>query len=699
MKNNYSYLNDSSFLKQLVNLHVKQYFVKITVLNWKEKPVEKIEGKVISANINIDGQSSIRRTATLSISIDNLINNITNVENLLSINKKMNLQIGFLNTTQQYQDYKFLWFPLGVYVIISNSISHSSNGLVASLQLKDKMCLLNGDCGGVIPASTVFDSYETIDENGEYIIERPTIYQIIRQLVNHFGGEQLGKIIISDLDTRVKQVMQWTGSSPLYVLKKDDQYLMTINPKEYQNSKNAEGYEDVPGSPFSMGADIGYTLIDFTYPGDLIGDAGATVTDILQQIKNVLGNYEYFYDINGNFVFQQVKNYLNNAQSKYILDSLNERQLVPDYIDAQNDPNMQAYLINTSGGTSCFQFSDNSNLVVSFNNTPEYLKIRNDYVVWGIRTTPDGLQIPIRYHLAIDKKPKPGNSYQAFEYEDPVDGIKKWHCPIKYKTFSNFPTKGAMGVYYMDTSKNKIYKWEVTDEKQGYTLIQANLKTITTTDWRTQLYFQGVTAEPFGTESNFYYAELLNEWPKIYDIENGKFKQDTFKNPSEINYYLDFIDTQTSVSQFAVDNIGRRTKILNEGKNVNCVFEAWIPDVILINKDATDNSAPGKLRKECEKRGLFMYQVPSVIFDNIEIGGNLNSAYEVIRQLIHEYTSYNESISLQTLPIYFLQPNTRISVYDSKSNIYGDYMINNMSFSLDSSSLLTINATRALNKI
>ena len=699
MKNNYSYLNDSSFLKQLVNLHVKQYFVKITVLNWKEKPVEKIEGKVISANINIDGQSSIRRTATLSISIDNLINNITNVENLLSINKKMNLQIGFLNTTQQYQDYKFLWFPLGVYVIISNSISHSSNGLVASLQLKDKMCLLNGDCGGVIPASTVFDSYETIDENGEYIIERPTIYQIIRQLVNHFGGEQLGKIIISDLDTRVKQVMQWTGSSPLYVLKKDDQYLMTINPKEYQNSKNAEGYEDVPGSPFSMGADIGYTLIDFTYPGDLIGDAGATVTDILQQIKNVLGNYEYFYDINGNFVFQQVKNYLNNAQSKYILDSLNERQLVPDYIDAQNDPNMQAYLINTNGGTSCFQFSDNSNLVVSFNNTPEYLKIRNDYVVWGIRTTPDGLQIPIRYHLAIDKKPKPGNSYQVFEYEDPIDGIKKWHCPIKYKTFSNFPTKGAMGVYYMDTSKNKIYKWEVTDEKQGYTLIQANLKTITTTDWRTQLYFQGVTAEPFGTESNFYYAELLNEWPKIYDIENGKFKQDTFKNPSEINYYLDFIDTQTSVSQFAVDNIGRRTKILNEGKNVNCVFEAWIPDVILINKDATDNSAPGKLRKECEKRGLFMYQVPSVIFDNIEIGGNLNSAYEVIRQLIHEYTSYNESISLQTLPIYFLQPNTRISVYDSKSNIYGDYMINNMSFSLDSSSLLTINATRALNKI
>ena len=139
MKREYPYLNNNIFLKQLVNLHIKEYFVKITVLSWIEKPIQNIEGRVISANINIDGQSIIRRTATLSIVIDDLINDITNIENLLSINKKINLQIGFLNTTQQYQDYNYLWFPLGVYVVTSNSISHSDTGLVASLQLKDKM--------------------------------------------------------------------------------------------------------------------------------------------------------------------------------------------------------------------------------------------------------------------------------------------------------------------------------------------------------------------------------------------------------------------------------------------------------------------------------------------------------------------------------------------------------------------------------
>jgi hypothetical protein len=49
--------------------------------------------------------------------------------------------------------------------------------------------------------------------------------------------------------------------------------------------------------------DIGYELTDFTYPSDLILDAGDTVTDLLDKIIDALGNYEYFFDINGNFIF------------------------------------------------------------------------------------------------------------------------------------------------------------------------------------------------------------------------------------------------------------------------------------------------------------------------------------------------------------------------------------------------------------
>lgn len=702
------YLNDAAFLKQLTELHIKDYFVKIAVLDWKENFIENIEGKVISASINIDGNSIIRRTATLSVLIDETNNDITNVKNILSINKKINLQIGFINSTDKYLDEPIIWFPLGVYVITDNSISYSSTGLVASLQLKDKMCLLNGNCGGTFPASVIFDTYTTVDENGHEVIERPTIYQIIQELVNHFGGEQLGKIIISDLDNRVKQVMKWTGNSPLYVAKfSQDQYFYTTDSSNPNIVKNNQKF---PKQAFEYGEDVGYIYTDFTYPGELIGDAGSTITDILEQIKNVLGNFEYFYDLNGNFVFRQKKNYLNNAQSKYILDNVkaeeNDRTILPDYINSLGQNNaLSAYLIEINNGTSAYEFN-NSNLISSYSNTPKYSEIKNDFVVWGIRKSTQGIEIPLRYHLAIDKKPQINNSYYVFEYQDETDGLKKWYRPIFLETNKDRPTKGSAGVFYcVGASEEKIkekqskiasfpiYKWG----DNGYEKIDSHLEKITTKDWRTQLLMQGLEGNVLGTESNYYFAELFNEWPQIYDVRAGKFFKETLNNPTQINYFLDFIDAPASpIAELDVNNIGRRTKVFNEESNVNCVFQAWIPDLILIN---TDDEDKGILTEQCVARGQPYYQVGPEIYDSLETGGFRYSAYEEIRQVIHQYTKYNESISLQTIPIYYLEPNTRITVNNTESNIYGDYMIESLSFTLDNSSMLTINATRVPDKI
>ena len=110
------------------------------------------------------------------------------MNSLISMNKKIYVEIGYKNITSRYKEYPIIWFPLGVYVIISSSIAHSNSDLTISLQLEDKMCLLNGECGGTFPATVVFDQYDTIDENGEEIISRPTIYQIIQELVHHFGN-------------------------------------------------------------------------------------------------------------------------------------------------------------------------------------------------------------------------------------------------------------------------------------------------------------------------------------------------------------------------------------------------------------------------------------------------------------------------------------------------------------------------------
>ena len=670
--NKYPYLQDSSFLKFFDSQRIKEQYVKIIILTFNEKPIKAIEGRVTGGNLNLDGNSSVRRTCNLSLVTEEKENDLTNIDNLFSINKKCNIEIGFLNNTGYYKDYQYIWFPLGIFVIGSSMISHDSNGINISLQLRDKMCLLNGECGGVIPASVTFSEYDTIDENGKYFTLQPTIYKIIQELVNHYGGEQLSKIIISDLDTRIKKVMKWTGASPLYIIKRAAgntiQYIPTLDASEAAAAGTYNTYE--------YGDDIGYIYTDFIYPEELIGDAGSTVCDILDQIKNTLGNYEYFYDIDGNFIFQEIKNYLNTSQAKIELNNM------------KNDN----YLIDMSKGKAVYTFDD-SNLVTSYSNSPQFSMIKNDFIVWGMREDAEGITYPIRYHLAIDQKPKIGNEYPCFFYTDPEDNLTKAKCPLLFPNKNSFPKVGQAEVFYMDTSTNQIYKWDPSIKE--YVNLNVKLQTIKTKDWRTELYLQGSASEPFASDSNFYYTELKNEWPKLYDVQNGKFFDTVLKYPTDIDFFLDFIDSSAAISELSVSNIGRRQKVVVDDK-INCLFEPEIPDLVLLN-----NNDPriAELRAECEAQGQDYIQVDENIYSMIAGGGKFNSAYNLVRELLYLYTSYNESITLNTIPIFYLEPNTRIMVRDSESGIYGDYMINNISIPFDISSTMTISCTRALERL
>lgn len=675
----YPYLNDLSFLKEFDLLKVKEQFVRINVLSFKdEKPVDQIEGDVVSGNITIDGNSAMRRTANLSIVVKKDEYSDRDIRKILTINKKVQLLIGFTNTTDKYEQYPILWFPQGIYVIIVPNITYNNNGINISLTLHDKMALLNGECGGTLPASVVFNEIEDIDEDGNIQVTEPTVYQIIQELINHFGGEQLGKIIISDIDSKIKKVMKWTGSTPLYLYQEPaaDGTIYNSFSTNYNElaARQTQGHGTI--KEFSYGQDIGYILTDFVYPGELVGNAGDTVVTILDQIKNTLGNYEYFYDIDGNFRFQEIKNYLNTSYSTFLINEIN----------ADN------YLVDYTSGKSIYTFED-ANIIQSYSNSPQYQQIKNDFLVWGKRTSIDGKDVPIRYHLAIDNKPTVGNSYKVFFFTDPDDGITKAKKPVEFTSKSDFPDKGEAGIYYYAADTGIIYKW-ATDTKV-YEQTPYTIETIKATDYRTELYMAGVASEPFGLDSNYYYTELKNEWPKLYDIRNQKFFEGVIDQPSDIDFFLDFIDTPTAISEFSVQNIGRRTTTLVDD-SINCIFEPDSPDIVIIEAGSEDADS---MQRECEARKQEYAQVRSEIYAMLLNGGALRSAYDEIKKELYQYTNYNEQISLTTLPIYYLEPNVRITVRDNQSSIYGDYMIKSISLPLDINGTMSISATRALERI
>ena len=675
----YPYLKDSSFLMDFAKEKNLEQIVKISILNFNDKTLKEIQSLVLSGNIIIDGNSAIRRTANLSIFIEENEASYMEIGGLFSLNKKVKIEMGFVNRTGKYTNHPVLWFPLGIYVIMGMSSSHGIDGTNVSLQLKDKMVFLNGECGGVIGASTVFHEYEEIDPStGNYYIKQPTIVQIIEELVNHFGGEQLGKIIISDIDTRIKKVMKWNQNVPLYLYSENQQSAI------FSLNEQLEGYDASKRKTFNIGEDVGYIYVDFYYPGELIANAGDNVCSILDKIKNTLGNFEYFYDLEGNFIFQEIKNYLNTSQVKSLgVDTIN-----------QDD-----YLINTKRGTSVYEFN-NPEIISSYSNNPQYNQIKNDFIVWGQRTGVDDTKYPIRYHLAIDSKPETGNTYSCYFHTE-EDGIVKAKLTTNYANKASFPEVGEIGRLYKsnagEVGKN-VYAWD--PEKEDY--VQTNLKTIdvTTKDWRSELYFQGALTTRFGQDSNPYYTELVNEWPKLYKVEESDsnkqgFREDVINYPDGLDYYLDFIDSTAAISELSISNIGRRTKIINDD-SINCIFEKPIPDFVLI-ETGQDNTL--KLKQECEDRVQAYIQVSSSIYGGLAPGGRQNSAYNAVRDLLYQYTSYNESVSVQMIPLYFLEPNIRVTLQDSSSGIKGDYMINSISLSLDVNGSMSLSCIKALERI
>ena len=198
---------------------------------------------------------------------------------------------------------------------------------------------------------------------------------------------------------------------------------------------------------YDYGADVGYIYSDFVVTDELYGAPGDSVCSILDQLKDMLGNYEYFYDEMGIFHFREIKNFLNVTQGEFLLDNMRE-----------ND-----YLIETTNEKASFAFEDNKN-ITSITVTPLYENIKNDYIVHGLKVAEsDQLATQVMYHLAIDKKPELKSSagwdtayYGKFDnvalYTDALDGLNKL---TKYLDVSILPDVGNFNLFYHLVEKDE----------------------------------------------------------------------------------------------------------------------------------------------------------------------------------------------------------------------------------------------------
>lgn len=731
MRKNYPYLLDTTFedvngLKQKTNflqeidnfVNQKQY-VKITLLNWNEEPIKEIQGELSSGSISKDGSSSVRRTCSLTAIVDRGEYNIEDSKMDFAINKKIYIECGIKNYSKHYKDYPILWFPQGVFFISNFSItSNVSSNISISLTLKDKMCGLNGEVGGTFPAAVILDEMDTQSPTGQFVHQKILIYDIIQEIVHHYGGEPLNNILIEDVPNRIKRVMRWTGENPLY--------LKAISADGYTWY---EGLLDKPSDmtgvkQYNTNEDVGYTYADFVYDTELTANLGESVVTVLDKIKQYLGNYEYFYDEFGVFHFREIKNYLNTTQSKILLDDM----------DAKD------YLADTTTGKTVYSFSDKTN-IISITQNPQYANIKNDYVIQGLRKrTNSNASVLVRYHLAIDRKPTIGNTYKnLLLYEEADTNLIKAAYPLSLGKDEELPQPGNFNIIYRveEDGESKFYYWEdeVYKEVKVKKYYSSASEGYTTKDWRTELYLQGLLAKNLGTDAGQYYAKIQDSfganlgesfiddiyrqqqqnkvdvdyyfeeldafWPQIYNLETQKFygeEEDKAAYTSSLadgNYYLDFIDPYTSgLGEFSIANIGRRTLAI-QNDDVNCIFQPEVPDIVFLNTDDDDIDIQ---RDECDRKGQPYSQVKSNIYQALATGGFKNGAFDQIKYQLYLHTNYQKTLSLSALPVLYLEPNSRVEINDATTNAQGDFMAQSISIPLGAGNSMSVTLNQCLER-
>lgn len=714
-------LLDKYFLKQLDEWNEKEVYIKIISLDFAENPRSEIEGYATGGSIKVDGSSAVRRVCSLNM----IANNASVNDSDWALESKFKVEVGLRNfINKNYDD--IIWFPLGVYIISSFAMTSNAQGFSVSIQGRDKMCLLDGSVGGNIFASHDFGKLE-IRKNDEMTeLQDILIYDIIKNAIHEYALEPYENIIINDLEDCSVELLDYKVKNKqlmIYKVVLDSSIDQTDSGMAFEGHKVFEALKDVVDGTrvevdgrvyervkqVAYGDTVGYRLTDLTYAGDLILGAGSTITQMLDAIVKMLGEFEYFYDLYGRFVFQRKKIYYNVNWTNAVT---NEKETRYDSVE--------------NGSENAYEFTKGL-LIESYNNKPNLTNIKNDFTIWGKNLK----DYPIHLRCAIDDKPvyyRPlvnkdkgelwGTSPIIFTEkgeELEVDIVCDWRELIYQMGLDYLQSDskiaqltkeiaGSLDDDSLEAKKKELIQWE-NAWKTGYVPYYTDIVDFWRILYDIDNWGQNYHWNPDYIKCirNFNYIKVENgKGEYIYDEElktwiekdGGNYNRDLenytdsihFINHKNFIFWFDFLE-DSYLDKYKVSNIGRRPKVVNDTE-ISAIFFEDTPNVLFVDPNNTTPQTETSL-------SYTRLNLIGGLSNYVQISTQGKSAKEALDNLIYTHTYYQESITLNCIPIYYLEPNVRISVYDTNSGINGEYIIKSYNLQLTYNGSMSITATRA----
>lgn len=591
----------------------------------------------------------------------------------------------------------------------------------------------------------------TIDET--CTINHINLRKIITEALHTYAQEPYHNIVINDLSNYGLEQLTYKGDKEAYIFYKIDENNkidinqcnlafadnLTTNVKDQINDQQPfkfVNFSDLtPSTPaadytkvniagqdyivakIAFGEDLGYRLTELTYPGELILSAGESLTSLLDKIKNMLGDFEYFYDVDGRFIFQRKRTYVNTSWSQIVN---NGDEFYTTYANALNKIS--------------FNFEGNR-LITAITNAPVLNNVRNDFTVWGKKKLVSGAEIPIHARYAIDRKPTfyknlngqvfIADSYSQIDGDDTTSPVKVDWRELIYQMALDYFKLGLKDeenfLYNVGLNNKNYYPSGKTGYEQYYTDLQEFWRLLYKPNYQPAIKHSGEYQEEIKQETGSVYYTKGKKWvdtstledPEYYYLktdDNDKslfavedeedprlwWNVNIFNDPGALLFWFDFLDQGEELAQFSVSQIGDRPKVTNNDKASAICFKN-IPTIILRDSSIKDNLNYQEIKQEFS--GYQFIQMRKGLMNYFSISAQGTSVKTEIDNLLYQHGYCAENITITALPIYYLQPNTRVYVCDKDTQTNGEYIVTRYTIPLTYNGTMSITANKAPDRL
>ena len=182
----------------------------------------------------------------------------------------------------------------------------------------------------------------------------------------------------------------------------------------------------------------------------------------------------------------------------------------------------------------------------------------------------------------------------------------------------------------------------------------------------------------------------FSETTSYGDYSETGWNQAVTSSPETLNFWFDMMDNGSDLANhYSIQTIGDRAKSVNDN-SIKAIYFREVPTVIFTNNIQTQERKSGY---------VYMQLGAFDTHDLFVVSTQGKCAQDVLDENLFKHSYCTETVSLTAVPIYHLEPNTRIYIQDDNSKVSGEYIVSRISLPLTYNGTMTISAIKAVERI